>query len=56
MKDVFGEDKEDLIKVFTFNKGDKLSYIISSLCNIINRWDNIRIYVFNNGGNEDEKK
>ena len=50
---MFKEKKEDLIKIFTINKETKVSYLIKTLLEIINRWDKIRIYIFNTKG---EKK
>jgi hypothetical protein len=55
----FKEEKKNLIKRFEVNKKTKVSYIISTILNIINRWDNIRIYVFNKnniGGKNNEKQ
>ena len=50
-----GESKEDLIKMFDVNRETKIAYIISSLLNIVNRWNCIRIYVYNIKGDKNEK-
>jgi len=44
--ELFNEKKEQLIKVFDFERGHTVYYIINSILNIVNRWDKIRIYVY----------
>jgi hypothetical protein len=53
---IFRESKDDLIKVFEVKKETKISYIISTFLNILNRWNNIRIYVFNINNKGNDKK
>lgn len=45
--ELFNEKKEQLIKVFDINKNTKIAYIISSILTVLNRWENIRIYIYN---------
>ena len=44
--ELFNESKEQLIKVFDVDKNTKIAYIINTLLVIINRWSNIRIYIY----------
>ena len=43
---IFKEKKENLIKVFEVDKDTKTFYIINTFLNIINRWQKIRIYIY----------
>ena len=51
---IFKEKKEDLIKVFDVTRETKVSYIINTLLNVINRWSKIRIYIFNINGKKEK--
>lgn len=44
---IFKEDKKDLIKVFEISYDTKIQYVVSTIMHIMNRWKNIRIYIFN---------
>ena len=52
---IFKEDNENLIKVFEITRETKVSYIINSLLNIINRWSKIRVYIYNIESEKNEK-
>ena len=56
---IFKEEKDQLIKVIDVNRKTKVPYIISTLLNIINRWNNVRVYIFDinkkSEGNKNEK-
>ncbi len=53
---IFKDKKENLIKVFEVEKETKIAYIINTLLHVINRWDKIRIYIYNIGNEENEKE
>ncbi len=44
--ELFNESKEQLIKTFDIDKDTKIAYIIQTLLIIINRWQKIRIYIY----------
>ena len=50
------ENKEDKIKIFEVDNKTNVAYIINTILNIINRWDRIKIYIFNKSRTYKEEK
>lgn len=50
------DKKENLIKIIKFDNKQDVTYLISSLLEIINRWEKIRIYIYDIKGADDGKK
>jgi hypothetical protein len=42
----FEETKESLIKVIDIDKETNIAYLINTLLKIINRWNKIRVYIY----------
>lgn len=49
----YKEKETKLIKEFEVSKKTKVSYIINTILNIINRWDNVKVYIYNLEDEED---